>query len=370
MVLDASVIGELGGHILATTLPLNLATLALCVLLAWALSRVIIRPIREMVSTIHRIEQDSDLTLRLTDQGKDELSQISATLNEMLDKFQGLLSAVKDSASGVSGAALQMSSTLSESANGIEQQKLQTSLLTTAATEMASTVQQVARNAEQASAAAENASNEAVSGRREVETTINLIDNLAGKVENAAGVIDRLNDQSRDIGKVVDVIKGIAEQTNLLALNAAIEAARAGEQGRGFAVVADEVRTLASRTRDSTTEIEQMIEQLQGGTHAAVNAMLKGREMARSCVNQAQRAGTALQSITEAVDTITQMNVQIASAAEQQSTVTDEIHHNIVRISDIADRNTGSAIHCGDTSRHMVALAGDLGSKVGRFRII
>lgn len=369
MVLDASAIGALGRGILISLLPINLIALAVSVLLAWMLARVIITPIKEMVAVIRRIEQDSDLTVRLTDGGKDEISQISSSMNQMLDKFQHLLGDVNVSASHVSTAAQRMSETMRQSSAGIAEQKSQTHHLATSATEMSQTVQEVARNAARAAQAASKASAEAEHGQKEVEMTIKSINKLAGEVDGTAVVIDRLNEHSGSIGKVLDVIKGIAEQTNLLALNAAIEAARAGEQGRGFAVVADEVRTLATRTRDSTTEIVQMIAQLQSGTAEAVTAMMTGREQAQGCVAQAGQAGEALRTITQAVQTITQMNEQIASAAEEQSAVTEEIHRNTEVISTIADRNESGASECSQSSQQMVGLAAELASKVGRFKI-
>ncbi len=369
MVMDASDLGHLWQDILMEVLPINLAGLLIAVFLMWLLARTIINPIQLLVKDIDEVERNSDLTTRMAVRGKDEISQIATSLNNMLEKFQNILKEVDTSTTQVAAATEEMSRTLQDSTAGIEQQKNQTDQLATAASEMSATVSNVAQNATEASTAASRADKEAQQGAREVVSTVNSINTLASEVETAAEVINKLNQDSDNIGSVLDVIMGIAEQTNLLALNAAIEAARAGEQGRGFAVVADEVRTLASRTQNSAQEIETMIKGLQSSTGDAVQAMDAGTKQAQSCVEQAQRAGTALQTITEMVATISAMNEQIASAAEQQTAVTEEMTRNAVSIDEIADSNACHASQCAASSAELSRLAIDLQTKVGKFKI-
>ncbi len=238
----------------------------------------------------------------------------------------------------------------------ILEQKDEVDKVATAMTEMSATVHEVARNATEAAEAAQRADEETTKGKMVVSQAIEAIDLLANEVNDAAQVIHRLEQDSDEIGAVLDVIRGIAEQTNLLALNAAIEAARAGEQGRGFAVVADEVRTLAQRTQQSTQEIQNMIERLQSGAQDAVKAMEQGRSRAQVGVEQAAEAGTSLETIAQAVGTISDMNTQIATAAEEQSVVAEEINLNIVSISDMADK-IASESGAGDLGAGQVTAA-------------
>jgi methyl-accepting chemotaxis protein len=235
--------------------------------------------------------------------------------------------------------------------------------------EMSATVQEVARNAVEAAAAAKDADSTFDEGKQVVDRVISAIGELAGEVESAATVIQQLEVESRNIGSVLDVIKSIAEQTNLLALNAAIEAARAGEQGRGFAVVADEVRTLAGRTQESTQEIEEMISKLQSGTNNAVNVMAAGKEMTQVGVDQAAAAGEALKTINAAVAQISSMNTQIASAAEEQSSVTEEINRSIVSINEVAEQSATGAQHTAEASTDLARLADQLKNLVDRFKV-
>jgi methyl-accepting chemotaxis protein len=227
--------------------------------------------------------------------------------------------------------------------------------------EMTATVHEVARNTDAAAQAAEQADAQAKEGNQVVASTVQSIRQLADAVDNTAEVIQTLANHSQNIGSVLDVIKGIAEQTNLLALNAAIEAARAGEQGRGFAVVADEVRTLASRTQQSTQEIHEMIESLQAGSKNAVAAMAKGKEQAHSSVELISKAGDSLQTISQTVATIYDMNTQIAAASEQQSTVAEEINRNITNIKSSSDLTA-------EKSRQSEKSSGELSNVAARLQ--
>ena len=234
--------------------------------------------------------------------------------------------------------------------------------------EMTATVEEVARNAASAADATNTADQEASAGNEVVQGTIQSIRSLADEVERASGVINRVSGDSENIGKVVEVINEIAEQTNLLALNAAIEAARAGEAGRGFAVVADEVRTLAQRTQKSTDEIRQMIETLQQGAGEAVQVMESGREQATATVETAGKAGEALENINDAVSTITDMNQQIASAAEEQSATADEINRNVTNITQVADETNVGAQELGTASEELKRLAAELEERLAQFK--
>ncbi len=269
-----------------------------------------------------------------------EFSQVAGFLkdfNDLLEKQLGIVTAAADKCSNV------VSNVSSGGQGLILEQKGEVDQVATAMTEMSATVHEVARNATEAAEAAQRADEETGKGKMVVSQAIEAIDLLANEVNDAAQVIHRLEQDSDEIGAVLDVIRGIAEQTNLLALNAAIEAARAGEQGRGFAVVADEVRTLAQRTQQSTQEIQNMIERLQSGAQDAVKAMEQGRSRAQVGVEQAAEAGVSLETIAQAVGTISDMNTQIATAAEEQSVVAEEINLNIVSISDMADKIAGES---------------------------
>lgn len=312
---------------------------------------------------------DGNLNTRLSLSGNDEMQQIATDFNSMAEKFEALVQQIMSATSQLAAASEEVAVISQESASNLNQQRSETEQVATAMNEMSATVQEVARNAGDASGAAANADNEAKAGNSIVSQASNSIDELAHEVENASGVINQLASDSDSIGSVLDVIKGIAEQTNLLALNAAIEAARAGEQGRGFAVVADEVRTLAGRTQESTQEIESMIDKLQAGAKNAVTAMEVGREKASVGVDQTKQAGEALAAITRAVTTINEMNTQIASAAEEQSATTDEMNKNIININQLADETANSAQQSTTASGELSKLAADLQNLVGQFKI-
>jgi methyl-accepting chemotaxis protein len=312
---------------------------------------------------------NGDLTVQIDLSARDEMREISDHFNAMAEKFAALIQQVISSISQLAAASEEVSSVAQDSAKNIDRQRSETDQVATAINEMNATVQEVANNASNAAGAANNADNEAKGGKEVVENTSQVIAQLADEIENAANVIQAVESDSESIGTVLDVIKGIAEQTNLLALNAAIEAARAGEQGRGFAVVADEVRTLASRTQQSTQEIEEMIVKLQTGSRSAVEVMQKSREQAQSGVTQAQEAASSLEAITRAVATITDMNTHIASAAEEQSSVADEINKNVTRISEISEQTSAGAEQTTASSEELARLAADLQQLVSQFKI-
>ncbi len=312
---------------------------------------------------------DGDLTVQIELDSYDEMRQIAMSFNAMSEKFNALIQQIISAANQLTSASEEVSSVASESASNVERQRHETDQVATAINEMTATVQEVANNAGNAASAATNADNEARSGKSIVENTSQVIAKLAHEIENAAGVINEVEQDSENIGGVLDVIKGIAEQTNLLALNAAIEAARAGEQGRGFAVVADEVRTLASRTQESASEIESMIDKLQTGSHDAVEVMEKSREQAQAGVERANEAAQALDAINRAVTTITDMNTQIASAAEEQSAVSEEINRNVTSISQISEQTASGSEQTTHSANELAQLASELQNLVKQFKI-
>ncbi len=328
------------------------------------------RDVQGVVTSLQDIaDGEGDLTKRLTVRGTDEVGRLGLAFNTFMDKLQDTITQVKTSTLSLAAASERLSRISDTATNQIVGQQERTGNIATAVNEMAATVQEVSANAQSAADAAQDAKNDAAKGHQVVETTIASIHGLSAEVDKASEVIHRLDTDTENIGVVLDVIKGISEQTNLLALNAAIEAARAGEQGRGFAVVADEVRTLASRTQQSTQEIQGMIERLQTGAREAVDVMEYGRQKVQSSVAQAQSAGGALQNISDGVVKIAGMNTQIASASVEQSSVAEEINQNIAHISDLAMGAAGSASEASEASQELFRLAAELERVVGRFKV-
>jgi len=339
------------------------------VIIAFFMARMITFPINDAVHAMEDLaEGEGDLTRRLDEKGKSEIALMAKGFNSFATKVQSLVSQVASGVENLSNVVSDVSNIVDQTQVGSQQTRQQTEQVATAITEMTATVQEVASNANLAADSAQQADDNAQSGQQVVGETVSSINSLAAEIETGANVINKLSQDAQSIGSVLDVIKGIAEQTNLLALNAAIEAARAGEQGRGFAVVADEVRTLASRTQESTTEIESMIDSLQVQANAAVEAITRGQEKAHDSVKNASNAGSALNEITNSVATITSMNIQIATASEEQSSVAEEINQNVVNISHVADENAQASNQLSSSSDDLAQLASELQQLVSQFK--
>lgn len=336
--------------------------------LAFSAFNGIIKPIRHITTTAKDIaDGEGDLTKRLDESSKDELGELAHWLNQFINNIQELVRGLGEATTHVATAAEQMQSITTATNQNIRQQQLQTDQVATAINEMSATVLEVANNTSAAENAASQAQTESNNGQAIVQESMVVIETLSSEVEQAAQVIQSLANDSQSVGAVLDVIKDIAEQTNLLALNAAIEAARAGEQGRGFAVVADEVRTLATRTQESTQEIQSIIEKLQVGAQNSVAVMETGRTQARTSVEQSFKIRDALDSIVSSISTINNMNTQIATAAEEQSAVAEEINKNVTTISQIADETSSSAQNISDSGTELANMAHQLESSVKRF---
>ncbi|MEE4226475.1 methyl-accepting chemotaxis protein [Pseudomonas viridiflava] len=347
---------------------LLVAATLLTLVFAWMLIKSITTPIAVALHAAETIAQ-GNLTQPIKVDGTDEAGRLLQAMKTMQDKLRDTLQRISGSATQLASAAEELNAVTDESARGLVQQNNEIEQAATAVNEMTSAVEEVARNATSTSEASRNATASAGDGRDLVLETVGAIERMSGDVKETAELIGNLANESRDIGKVLDVIRGLADQTNLLALNAAIEAARAGEAGRGFAVVADEVRALAHRTQQSTSEIERMIGSIQGGTEQAVTSMRNSTERAESTLSIAKGAGLALDTINIAVEEINERNLVIASAAEEQAQVAREVDRNLVNIRDLSAQSTTGANQTSAASTELSRLAVDLNSMVGRFAL-
>ncbi len=339
-----------------------------CICLFYTFYLGIIDSVSCLKTSLHEISK-GDLSVNVAFDGKDEMNQISDGLNEMIEEFRNIVRLVKRSSDEVISVAETNSEISSTSMEQIKHQHEQIEQVATAIEQMSAAVQEVAVNTSNAAQETTTAFEAAQEGQQVVMRTVDSISALSKKMSEASHVIQRLVNNTNDIGKVLNVITEIAEQTNLLALNAAIEAARAGEQGRGFAVVADEVRTLAGRTQESTHEIRIIIEQLQGGAKDAVDVMDEGMSATTVTVDEARNAAEYLEKITSATNMINGMNLQVATAVEEQSAVANEVKNNIVHVRESANVNLDSAVQTDESSKRLLATIIELGDNINGFRL-
>lgn len=344
-----------------------LAALATIGLALW-LTRSIVRPLERAVAAAEHVA-DGDLTHAIAADGNDEVTRLLRALGTMQDNLRAAMRHIGSSASQLASAATELNSVTEDSYRGLHQQNAEIDQAATAINEMTSAVEEVARNAVSTSDASNHSSASAKAGQARVIETVQSIQTLTENVQATSTLVQNLADQSQDIGKVLDVIRSIAEQTNLLALNAAIEAARAGESGRGFAVVADEVRALAHRTQQSTLEIDSMVNAMRSGSAQALDSMNTSRDRAGSTLELAQGAGESLTEITSSINQISERNLVIASAAEEQAQVAREVDRNIVNIRDLSTQSTDGANQISASSNELSRLAADLNQVVARFKV-
>lgn len=353
-----------------TAMMIGLAITALLVLLVVLILRSITQPLQQAVSAMANIASgDGDLTRTLDTHGNDELTALSRHFNAFTDKLRLVLKQSLDSASQLDVAARELGQISGQAQQHSEQQSQQMELVATAINEVTYAVQDVAKNAEHASTEVHAAEEQAMQGQQNIEASLRQINALSGTIDQAVAVIQALAQESTQIGSVLEVIRSIAEQTNLLALNAAIEAARAGEQGRGFAVVADEVRLLAQRTQKSTAEIQVMIERLQGNSEAAVKVIHDSSHASQLTIEQASQAGASLTLIASGLRNLSGLNASIASATLQQSHVVEDINQNVTQAASLAHNNAAAAQKSSHAGQHLGQLAEQLNRLLGQFRV-
>lgn len=348
----------------------GLSAVLLLVAISIFVNRSITGNMRGVVAALHEMAAgEGDLTRRLQSRSNDEVGALVNAMNQFVAKLQSIIRQLVGSTAQLSGAAQEVRAIAETTDTGVKRQQNELEQLLMSMNQMVSTVQEIARNALQAQNSAEEASEDGRAGRVLVGNTVGSIKILAADVNNASQALHQLERDSHNVGTILDVIRGIAEQTNLLALNAAIEAARAGDYGRGFAVVADEVRTLAHRTQEATQEIRQLIEGLQAAADGAVRTMEQGVAQAQKTVDQVAKAGATFASIADRIDTITRMNTQIATAAEEQEAVAEEINKNIVAIHQVSSDTADGARQAATSSEQLSSFALNLQSLVGQFKV-
>lgn len=337
-------------------------------ILGMFISRTISRPIAEAVVSAQRVAS-GDLTQPIVSTRRDEAGQLLSALGDMQTSLKNTIQQIASAADQLASAAEELNAVTEESSRGLNRQNDEIQQAATAVTEMTAAVEEVARNAMSTSDASKLTSNEAASGRDQAREAVKAINTVSAEISSSTTMVEELAGRVRDIGQVLDVIRGIAEQTNLLALNAAIEAARAGEQGRGFAVVADEVRALAARTQASTGEIETMIGTVQNSADQAVRAMGNSRTLASNTQSLAQATGQSLERIAQSIAEINDRNMLIATASEEQSHVAREVDRNLINIQDLSTQTAAGAHQTSASSQELSRLAVSFNSLVGKFKI-
>jgi methyl-accepting chemotaxis protein len=328
------------------------------------------RPIVRAATMLENIASgDADLTQKMKVDTQDEVGKLATSFNSFVGQLQSLISAISSNSRDVNTIAKNLAASSNSTQNNTEEQQQSVDMIATAMHEMGATVHEIARNANETANAAKQSATETSNSQSIVNSSIEGINSLFGKMQSASGVIKTLAQDVGEISTVLEVIRGISEQTNLLALNAAIEAARAGEQGRGFAVVADEVRTLAQRTQESTEEINSMIHKLQSGAKDAVTAMDEGIETARFSVDKADQAGESLNSIIAAIGIITDLSIQVATATEEQSSVVEELNSHILNIKNMSDSTAIESKNINDQCQTLTNSSNELSNMIGNFKV-
>ncbi|MBL4834615.1 MAG: methyl-accepting chemotaxis protein [Pseudomonas sp.] len=361
---------RLGENIRAmTVLIISLSAVGLLIIYLYAGFYMATRRTLKRLSGLMGQVADGDMTVHVEVDSRDELGALASDFNDTVRRIRDLITRVSQTAGQVDQQSQQVERISGESSRAVASQRSQIEQVATAMNEMAATSQEVARSAASAVTSAGLVNKETLAGRQLVESSVDGIEKLASEIDNSVKAINQLADDSSSISRVLEVIKGVAEQTNLLALNAAIEAARAGEQGRGFAVVADEVRTLARRTQQSTEEIEQMIARLQNGVNGAVKAMGASHSMTGATVDSSLKVQDALGNILKAVNQIVDQSEQIAAAAEEQTAVSHDIDQNIVEINQVSDRTADGARQTEESSNRMGQLVQELQQIISAFRV-
>jgi methyl-accepting chemotaxis protein len=356
----------------ATSKAITITTITIALVITGILSLVVTRsitlPIQDALVATERVA-GGNLTQRIESEGQDEPARLLAGLALMQDSLRNTIGEIANSSTQLAAATEELSSVAEDATRTLHKQNDEIQQAATAVTEMSAAVDEVARNASSTADASNESSAFAKEGRTKVQQAVASIQTMTDEVLKTSQLVEGLADQSQNIGKVLDVIRAIAEQTNLLALNAAIEAARAGEAGRGFAVVADEVRALASRTRTSTQEIEEMMGRIQDGSSAAVSAMRSSAEYTQSTLGVAREAGKALDEIYNRSSLISDRNLVIATASEEQAAVAREVDRNIINISDLSAQTAAGANQTSASASELARLATNLNSLVARFVI-
>lgn len=364
--------GELAGKTYSASLWLlgliSAIATAVSVLVALLYTRSILQPLRQILGINHSIAE-GNLRAEATITGRDEMADLAQATMQMQKTLRDTISHIGEASTQLASAAEEMNAVTEEASRGLQRQNDEVEQAATAVNEMTAAVEEVARNAASASESAQQSQQSAGLGASRVTETVKAINSLATTVSDTSEQIVELAKKAQGIATVIDVIRGIAEQTNLLALNAAIEAARAGEQGRGFAVVADEVRALAHRTQTSTREIEQMISGIQTGSESAVQAMLRSRDETTSTLKIANEAGTALQEIARSITEINERNFLIATASEEQAQVARSVDHNLVSIRDLSIQSSTGAHQTASAAHEVSKLAADMNRLVCRFSV-
>jgi methyl-accepting chemotaxis protein len=360
---------QLTNSVITTTVIIAVILILIMGIVGTYFTRIVVRPIEIFSDKVSQITSQQDLTIRIPTQGNNEFSSLGHALNTMLESLATFVINMRDSAENLADNSKQLNNASSNAAEQVNQQNLEVNAAATATTELSASISEVAQSAEQAASQMRTTRDQVNTSMSVANDTQTDIYQLQENMNTAIEAMGQLETESQGIGAVLDVIQNIAEQTNLLALNAAIEAARAGEQGRGFAVVADEVRTLASRTAQSTDEIRSKIESLQKGVENALTSVQASQENTQSSIEKVESTVGAMQEVTGYVDQVDQMNAHIATAAEEQSQVTEEINKNVLLIKDLSDNVLELATSITDASNDVSSVSVDIHRQVDQFKV-